>query len=206
MSPPACPVPAPRPRRPPCALTPGCSARRGTPRVLFGDWLLREVSSGRYEGLRWLDAARTRFRVPWKHFARKDLGEADSRIFKVRPQLGPGRGGPAPARMSRPRAPHCLSQAWAVARGRWPPRSGGSALPIPESALRASWKTNFRCALRSTQRFVMLEDNSGDPTDPHKVYKISSEPGDGGEEGRGVLPAGGLCCVLGVAAKSDFRF
>lgn len=93
-----------------------------------------------------------------------------------------------------------------MARGRWPPRSGGSALPIPESALRASWKTNFRCALRSTQRFVMLEDNSGDPTDPHKVYKISSEPGDGGEEGQGVLPAGGLCCVLGVAAKSDFRF
>ncbi|XP_052517834.1 interferon regulatory factor 7 [Budorcas taxicolor] len=122
---------------------------RGTPRVLFGDWLLGEVSSGRYEGLRWLDAARTRFRVPWKHFARKDLGEADSRIFK----------------------------AWAVARGRWPPRSGGGARPIPESALRASWKTNFRCALHSTQRFVMLEDNSGDPTDPHKVYKISSEPG-----------------------------
>jgi len=70
---------------------------RGPPRLLFGDWLLGEVSSGRYEGLRWLDAARTRFRVPWKHFARKDLGEADSRIFK----------------------------AWAVARGRWPPSSGG---------------------------------------------------------------------------------
>lgn len=51
--------------------------------MLFGDWLLGEVSSGRYEGLRWLDAARTCFRVPWKHFARKDLGEADSRIFKV---------------------------------------------------------------------------------------------------------------------------
>lgn len=116
VSPPACPVPAPRPRRPPCALTPGCSARRGTPRVLFGDWLLREVSSGRYEGLRWLDAARTRFRVPWKHFARKDLGEADSRIFKVRPQLGPGRGGPAPARMSRPRAPHSFS---GLGRGPW---------------------------------------------------------------------------------------
>lgn len=56
----------------------------------FADWLLDEVSSGHYEGLRWLDAARTRFRVPWKHFARKDLGEADSRIFKVSPQLRPG--------------------------------------------------------------------------------------------------------------------
>lgn len=64
----------------------GCSARRVAPRVLFGDWLLGEVSSGRYEGLEWLDAARTHFRVPWKHFGRRDLGEADSRIFKVGPQ------------------------------------------------------------------------------------------------------------------------
>lgn len=74
-------------------------ARRGAPRVLFADWLLGEVSSGRYEGLQWLDAARTRFRVPWKHFARKDLGEADSRIFKVGPQsarAGGRPGGPTP--------------------------------------------------------------------------------------------------------------
>lgn len=122
---------------------------KGAPRVLFADWLLGEVSSGRYEGLRWLDAARTRFRVPWKHFARKDLGEADSRIFK----------------------------AWAVARGRWPPGSVAGDTQSPEGALRASWKTNFRCALRSTRRFVMLQDNSLDPVDPHKVYGLSSEPG-----------------------------
>lgn len=122
---------------------------RGPPRPLFADWLLGEVGSGRYEGLRWLDAARTSFRVPWKHFARKDLGEADSRIFK----------------------------AWAVARGRWPPNSSGGDQLASEGPLRASWKTNFRCALRSTQRFVMLEDNSGDPTDPHKVYGLSSALG-----------------------------
>uniref|UniRef100_A0A7N5KDJ8 Interferon regulatory factor 7 n=1 Tax=Ailuropoda melanoleuca TaxID=9646 RepID=A0A7N5KDJ8_AILME len=135
---------------------------RGPPRLLFGDWLLGEVSSGRYEGLRWLDAARTRFRVPWKHFARKDLGEADSRIFK----------------------------AWAVARGRWPPSSGGGGDQLAlEGTLRASWKTNFRCALRSTQRFVMLQDNSGDPNDPHKVYGLSSKLGWRGEapQGRQIL-------------------
>lgn len=122
---------------------------RETPRVLFADWLLGEVSSGRYEGLRWLDAARTRFRVPWKHFSRKDLGEADSRIFK----------------------------AWAMARGRWPPSRGTGDRPTAEGPLRAGWKTNFRCAMRSTQRFVMLQDNSGDPTDPHKVYGLSSTIG-----------------------------
>uniref|UniRef100_A0A667HAL1 Interferon regulatory factor 7 n=1 Tax=Lynx canadensis TaxID=61383 RepID=A0A667HAL1_LYNCA len=127
---------------------PGCAAT-GPPRPRFADWLLGEVGSGRYEGLRWLDAARTRFRVPWKHFARKDLGEADARIFK----------------------------AWAVARGRWPPSNSGSDQLAPEGPLRASWKTNFRCALHSTQRFVMLQDNSGDPTDPHKVYALSSALG-----------------------------
>lgn len=128
---------------------------RGAPRVLFADWLLGEVSSGRYEGLRWLDAARTRFRVPWKHFARKDLGEADAGIFK----------------------------AWALARGRWPPSRGAGDLPAPEGQLLAAWKTNFRCALRSTKRFVMLHDNSGDPTDPHKVFTLSSEAGCGGSPG-----------------------
>ncbi|KAF6333241.1 interferon regulatory factor 7 [Rhinolophus ferrumequinum] len=122
---------------------------RGAPRVRFADWLLGEVSSGRYEGLRWLDAARTRFRVPWKHFSRKDLGEADSRIFK----------------------------AWAVARGRWPLSSVAGDPPTTEGALRAGWKTNFRCALHSTQRFVMLQDNSADQVDPHKVYALTSEMG-----------------------------
>lgn len=159
---------------------------RGAPRVLFADWLLGEVSSGRYEGLRWLDAARTRFRVPWKHFARKDLGEADAGIFK----------------------------AWALARGRWPPSRGAGDLPVPEGQLLAAWKTNFRCALRSTKRFVMLRDNSGDPTDPHKVFTLSPEEGCGGSPGidqgdhkaledappaRGALPGP---CLAGDAGAS----
>ncbi|XP_054432813.1 interferon regulatory factor 7 [Pteronotus mesoamericanus] len=129
---------------------------RGAPRVLFTDWLLDAVSSGRYEGLRWLDAARTLFRVPWKHFGRKDLGEADSRIFK----------------------------AWAVARGRWPPSRGAGDLPTAaEGPLRAGWKTNFRCALESTKRFLMVDDNSGDPTDPHKVFALRPAVGCRGGPG-----------------------
>ncbi|KAM5318638.1 interferon regulatory factor 7 isoform 2-T2 [Glossophaga mutica] len=159
---------------------------RGAPRVLFADWLLGEVSSGRYEGLRWLDAARTLFRVPWKHFSRKDLGEADSRIFK----------------------------AWAVARGRWPPSRGAGDPPAAaEGPLRASWKTNFRCALDSTKRFVMLQDNSGDPTDPHKVFALRSAlgcrgPGTNQREDKALEDApptgGGLpeLCLAGGAGES----
>uniref|UniRef100_A0A2K6LQ36 Interferon regulatory factor 7 n=1 Tax=Rhinopithecus bieti TaxID=61621 RepID=A0A2K6LQ36_RHIBE len=140
------PIPE-RPAAGPDSPRPG--TRRAAPRVLFGEWLLGEISSGCYEGLQWLDEARTCFRVPWKHFARKDLSEADARIFK----------------------------AWAVARGRWPPSSRGGDPPPPEAeaAERAGWKTNFRCALHSTRRFVMLRDNSGDPADPHKVYALGPE-------------------------------
>ncbi|XP_041522721.1 interferon regulatory factor 7 isoform X5 [Microtus oregoni] len=125
------------------------ATERGSQRILFGEWLLGEVSSGQYEGLRWLDEAHTVFRVPWKHFGRKDLDEADARIFK----------------------------AWAVARGRWPPSGGNLPCPEAEAAERAGWKTNFRCALNSTRRFIMRKDNSGDPADPHKVYELSLELG-----------------------------
>ncbi|XP_049992817.1 interferon regulatory factor 7 isoform X4 [Alexandromys fortis] len=128
------------------------ATERGSQRVLFGEWLLGEVSSGQYEGLRWLDEAHTVFRVPWKHFGRKDLDEADARIFK----------------------------AWAVARGRWPPSGGNLPRPEAEAAERAGWKTNFRCALNSTRRFIMRKDNSGDPADPHKVYELSLELGSTG--------------------------
>ncbi|OBS70876.1 hypothetical protein A6R68_00545 [Neotoma lepida] len=125
------------------------ATERGPQRMLFGEWLLGEVSSGQYEGLRWLDEAHTVFRVPWKHFGRRDLDEADARIFK----------------------------AWAVARGRWPPSGGNLPLPEAEAAERAGWKTNFRCALHSTGRFILRQDNSGDPADPHKVYELSLELG-----------------------------
>ncbi|XP_006977276.2 interferon regulatory factor 7 isoform X3 [Peromyscus maniculatus bairdii] len=132
------------------------ATERGPQRMLFGEWLLGEVSSGQYEGLRWLDEAHTVFRVPWKHFGRRDLDEADARIFK----------------------------AWAVARGRWPPSGGNPPSPEAEAAERAGWKTNFRCALHSTGRFILRQDNSGDPADPHKVYELSLELGS--TEGRAV--------------------
>ncbi|XP_074130752.1 interferon regulatory factor 7 isoform X2 [Sminthopsis crassicaudata] len=120
-------------------------AQRGSQRVLFGEWLLGEVSSGRYQGLGWLDAARTCFRVPWKHLSRKDISEDDASIFK----------------------------AWAIARGRWRPSPEGSSPQPPEVSERSHWKTNFRCALKSTQLFTLVEDRSWDEHDPHKVFTLS---------------------------------
>ncbi|XP_027716012.1 LOW QUALITY PROTEIN: interferon regulatory factor 7 [Vombatus ursinus] len=139
---PAChsspPHPGPRTEQ-----TMALEAKRGPQRVLFGEWLLGEVSSGHYEGLRWLDD--TRFRVPWKHLSRKNISEDDASIFK----------------------------AWAIARGRWrPDPEGGSSQP-PEASERTHWKTNFRCALKSTQLFTLVEDRSWDEHDPHKVFTLS---------------------------------
>ncbi|NXH11010.1 IRF3 factor, partial [Bucco capensis] len=33
-----------------------------------------------------------------------------------------------------------------------------------------AWKTNFRCALTSTRKFILLDDRSKCADDPHKVF------------------------------------
>jgi len=47
----------------------------------FGPWLIQQVESGKYEGLRMI--GNDTFRIPWKHNSRKDLGDEDVKIFKV---------------------------------------------------------------------------------------------------------------------------
>ncbi|XP_075019045.1 interferon regulatory factor 7 isoform X2 [Calonectris borealis] len=54
-------------------------------------------------------------------------------------------------------------KAWAQVSGRYE--------GCPEDP--AKWKTNFRCALRSTRMFVLLEDHSKCGDDPHKVFAIA---------------------------------
>uniref|UniRef100_A0A8C5TI82 Interferon regulatory factor 7 n=1 Tax=Malurus cyaneus samueli TaxID=2593467 RepID=A0A8C5TI82_9PASS len=62
---------------------PGCCPRGGPAQKLrFGQWLLNAINSGNYRGLRWIDPARTTFRVPWKHNARKDITSSDLEVFK----------------------------------------------------------------------------------------------------------------------------
>uniref|UniRef100_A0A8C5TIL8 Interferon regulatory factor 7 n=1 Tax=Malurus cyaneus samueli TaxID=2593467 RepID=A0A8C5TIL8_9PASS len=51
-------------------------------KLRFGQWLLNAINSGNYRGLRWIDPARTTFRVPWKHNARKDITSSDLEVFK----------------------------------------------------------------------------------------------------------------------------
>lgn len=48
------------------------------------EWLVAQIESGRYEGLCWEDEAKTMFRIPWKHAAKKDYKQTeDAALFKV---------------------------------------------------------------------------------------------------------------------------
>lgn len=47
----------------------------------FARWLIEQVETGQYEGLRYVD--QNKIRVPWKHNSRKDCKDEDSKIFRV---------------------------------------------------------------------------------------------------------------------------
>ncbi|NXK01688.1 IRF3 factor, partial [Herpetotheres cachinnans] len=115
-------------------------ARREAQKLRFGPWLVHAINSGSYRGLCWINADRSAFRVPWKHNARKDVTSSDLEVFKV----GGGGGGTGGT-----------LKVFKV---------GGMGVTSPK------WKTNFRCALRSTRMFELLEDHSKSGDDPHKVF------------------------------------
>ncbi|NXS40907.1 IRF3 factor, partial [Balaeniceps rex] len=117
-------------------------ACREAQKLRFGPWLVSAVSSGSYRGLRWTDPDRSAFRVPWKHNARKDVTSSDVEIFKV--------GG------------------MGVTGGELEVFKLGGMGGHQQQA--QGWKTNFRCALRSTRMFMLLEDRSKCGDDPHKVF------------------------------------
>ena len=49
------------------------------------EWLVAQIESGRYAGLRWEDAGKTLFRIPWKHAAKQGYQvRQDAALFRVR--------------------------------------------------------------------------------------------------------------------------
>lgn len=54
------------------------------PKPQFASWLIEQVETGQYTGLRYVD--QNKFRVPWKHNSRKDCNDEDSKIFRVGPK------------------------------------------------------------------------------------------------------------------------
>lgn len=51
------------------------------PKPQFASWLIEQVETGQYTGLRYV--GQNKFRVPWKHNSRKDCKDEDSKIFRV---------------------------------------------------------------------------------------------------------------------------
>ncbi|XP_063800860.1 interferon regulatory factor 7 [Pseudophryne corroboree] len=49
----------------------------------FACWLIRQIDSKEYNGVRWLDKSRTEFRLPWKHLNIQKKDEMDYKIFKA---------------------------------------------------------------------------------------------------------------------------
>ncbi|XP_059935164.1 interferon regulatory factor 4-like [Mesoplodon densirostris] len=48
------------------------------------DWLVAQIESGRYAGLRWEDASKTLFRIPWKHAAKQGYqAQQDAALFRA---------------------------------------------------------------------------------------------------------------------------
>ncbi|XP_061486809.1 interferon regulatory factor 4-like isoform X2 [Rhineura floridana] len=54
------------------------------PPMRLKEWLIAQVESGRYPGLRWENHEKTLFRIPWKHAAKQDYRQQeDAALFKA---------------------------------------------------------------------------------------------------------------------------
>lgn len=51
-------------------------------RVRMRKWLINQVSSGRYIGLKWIDKDKTLLRIPWKHGSRSGWSVEDGKLFE----------------------------------------------------------------------------------------------------------------------------
>ncbi|KAG8521447.1 Interferon regulatory factor 3 [Galemys pyrenaicus] len=58
-----------------------------TPKPRILPWLVSVLDEGHLDGVAWLDASRTRFRIPWKHGLRQDAQQDDFGIFRAWAQI-----------------------------------------------------------------------------------------------------------------------
>uniref|UniRef100_A0A493T1T1 IRF tryptophan pentad repeat domain-containing protein n=1 Tax=Anas platyrhynchos platyrhynchos TaxID=8840 RepID=A0A493T1T1_ANAPP len=82
-------------------------AEPGSP-MRLKEWLIAQIDSGRYPGLRWEDGRRTLFRIPWKHAAKQDYRQQqDAALFRVRTPPGHPPGIPDHTWFRTPRGSPC---------------------------------------------------------------------------------------------------
>jgi len=59
------------------------ASKKAEPPKRLRYWLIDMIESGEIPGLRWENAERTIFRIPWKHAGKNNWKEEDCRIFQV---------------------------------------------------------------------------------------------------------------------------
>ncbi|XP_068116374.1 interferon regulatory factor 3-like isoform X2 [Hyperolius riggenbachi] len=109
---------------------------------LFCPWLLRQISSGLFDGVRWLDDGCTLFRLPWKHLNMRNVTERDYAIFK----------------------------AWAIHSGHYDPNCEDRA--SYKTLFRCAMMSIVCKDSRDKKMFTEYKDNSGDQDDPHKIFRF----------------------------------
>ena len=79
----------------PAAFIPRMASGRARCTRKLRSWVVEQVESGQFPGVCWEDAAKTMFRIPWKHAGKQDFREdQDAAFFKVKgPETGPLEGG-----------------------------------------------------------------------------------------------------------------
>ena len=78
---------APNPSSPALSTTSSSSSgtsKKAEPPKRLRYWLIDMIDSGEIPGLRWENAERTIFRIPWKHAGKNNWKEEDCRIFQVK--------------------------------------------------------------------------------------------------------------------------
>ena len=69
---------------PPATLVPRMASGRARSTRKLRNWVVEQVESGQFPGVCWDDAAKTMFRIPWKHAGKQDFREdQDAAFFKV---------------------------------------------------------------------------------------------------------------------------
>ncbi|XP_073538923.1 interferon regulatory factor 4-like isoform X2 [Phyllobates terribilis] len=59
-------------------------SEKGTPPLRLKEWLILQIDSGKYPGLRWENEEKTVFKIPWKHAAKHNYKEEeDAALFKA---------------------------------------------------------------------------------------------------------------------------
>ncbi|XP_077109188.1 interferon regulatory factor 4-like [Ranitomeya variabilis] len=122
---------------------------KGTPPLRLKDWLILQIDSGKYPGVRWENEKKTVFKIPWKHADKHDYKEEEHAA---------------------------LFRAWAIHKGKF--QEGAKESPsVWKARLRSALNKSpdFKEVMDSDQNFKHYKICSVVSDPPQKTYEGSKE-------------------------------